>query len=99
LGEREVKTLEKLSRLLLAVDVLEQIHYLVGVAPLVVVPGNNPKEALLAFQVVLQGSKTVVNRRVNKVLMGLESSLDLPGTEIITFLAPPSMWPNAFSSV
>mmetsp|Transcript_45009 Transcript_45009/g.80964 ORF Transcript_45009/g.80964 Transcript_45009/m.80964 type:complete len:373 (+) Transcript_45009:169-1287(+) len=45
----------------------EEVNNAVGVAPLVVVPGNNLEETLLTLQVVLQGSLGVIDRGVHVV--------------------------------
>jgi hypothetical protein len=38
---------------LLGIDVLEEVHYFVGISPFIIVPGNYFEETLFAGQVVL----------------------------------------------
>merc|ERR1719242_2146640 len=56
-----------LSSHLCSNHVHEQVDDTVGVAPFVVVPGHNLEEALLAWQVVLQGGLGVIDGGVHIV--------------------------------
>jgi len=49
------------SFLSLAVDILQQIHNFIGIAPFIVIPGNHFEEAFFSGEIVLECSRAVIN--------------------------------------